>query len=208
VSAESWLHHVEAVNPAARALYLSTTRAQFLDAAEAMIGNVVDVMETSRSTYRKLAEPDLSRLAKDLLGKLIPCDAESDNNGHVDLLIRHPFEPSFRHITEFKIWGGGSIHRGAMRQVLGYATGQEERLMCLSFFIHHKRMVFLLDRLRKELAAAADPAALWPDGSHPFLKLAFVTRHAHASGQPIEIVHLGCYLWEEGSQDLSDAPEA
>ena len=51
---------------------------------------------------------------------------------------------------------------------------------------------------------AAWREAMGPSEDHPFLKDAFVTPLAHASGRPLKLVHCGCYLWEEGVEDLGD----
>jgi len=91
-----------------------------------------------------------------------------------------------------------------MRQLLRYATGREGRTLCLAFFIRHKRMVYLLDRLRAQLGPAADPPALGLAVDHRILPGAFLTLHEHASGSRLGIVHAGCYLWEEGIEDLGE----
>lgn len=204
MSAIGWFFHVQTVSPFAKALYVSGTREAFLDAAECLIERVVHRMESSRATYRKLDEPDLSKLVVELLGELVPSESEAHQNGHVDVTIRHPRNLGFRHITECKIWNGGKRHRDGMRQLLGYTTGRELRAMCLTFFIRHKRMAFLLQRLRGELELAPDPPSKGPSEDHPFLKGAFVTRHEHSSGSELGIVHVGCHLWEEGTEDLGE----
>lgn len=207
MSATAWFHHVQSVNPYAKELYLSNNREDFLDAAERLMQRVVERMEANRSTYRRLDEPALSHLITDLLGELVPSRPEARTNGHVDVTIWHPRNLGYHHLTECKIWNGATWHREGMNQVLGYATGREGRVMCLAFFVRHKRMEFLLRRLRTQLDSATDPAPIGPSEAHPFLNGAFVTLHAHASGTPLKLVHLGCYLWEEGAENLGDGEE-
>ncbi|MDP2315086.1 MAG: hypothetical protein Q8P41_19460 [Pseudomonadota bacterium] len=204
MSAKNWLLHVRSINPLAERLYESGSREAFLDASERLLERVVQRMEGSRSTYRKLDEPDLSKLIVELLGELVPCESEAHQNGHVDVTIRHPRGKGFRHITECKIWNGGRWHRAGMQQLLGYATGREGRAMSLAFFVRHKRMVFLMDRLRRQLGPANDPVLLGEAEDHVAIPGAFVTRHEHASGSTLRIVHLGCSLWEEGVEDLGE----
>lgn len=196
MSADAFLMHVQRINPFAAQLFRSDGLDAFLDAAERLIERVVRRMEASRGTYRKLSEPDLSNLMKDLLGELVPAAAEAHQNGHVDLTIFHPNGLDFRHITECKIWDGQEWHRAGMHQLLDYATGREGRTLCLAFFVKTKGMVAMLKRLRVELDAGGVPPVLRPCGDHPFLAGAFVSFHVHPSGAELGIVHLGCHLYE------------
>lgn len=201
MSADDWLRHIRSINPYAEALYVSDSREAFLDAAERLIARVVHRMESSRSTYRKLGEIDLSQLITDLLGELVPATPETRQNGHVDVTISHPRCLEFKHLTECKIWDGPAWHQEGMTQLLGYATGREGRVLCLAFFIRHKGMVVLLNRLREQLGPEAAPPALGPAEDHPLLSGAFITRHQHSSGAELRIVHLGCHLWQEGNEN-------
>jgi hypothetical protein len=194
MSAELWLGHLRRLNPYAEKLFLSQTREEFLDAAEHMIERQVQRMEQRRDTYRKLGEVDLSKLLVELLGDLVPAEAEADQNGHVDVLIKHPRGLGFRHLTECKIWNGVDWHR----------SGREGRTMCLAFFVRHRRMKFLLERLRRNLASAESPAMIGPSEDHPFLTYAFTTHHEHPSGALLGIVHAGCHLWQDGTEEAED----
>ncbi|MCA9544811.1 MAG: hypothetical protein KC613_10490 [Myxococcales bacterium] len=194
--ADAWFRHVQLLNPHARGLFVSGDRAAFLDAAERLIADVVLRMEESRATYRQLGERDLSKLMKELLGPLVPSDAEAHTNGHVDLTIRHPRGLGYKYLVECKIWNGNALHRDAMVQLLGYLTGQEGRAMCLAFFIDRQRMMRLLERLRGELATTNEPPAIGDPVDHPTIAGTFMTRHEHpSSGREIDIVHMGCDLW-------------
>jgi hypothetical protein len=207
MSADAWYHHVLSINPMPRALFESETVDEFLDAAEHLLGLVVGKMESSRATYRKLAEPDLSNLVVQLLGDLVPASAEAHTNGHVDVTIRHPRNLGYKHITECKIWNGERWHREGMHQLVHYATGTERRTMCLAFFVRHKRMAFLLARLRTGMGASSDPPVTGPVEDHPFLSAAFVSVHEHGSGRPLRIVHYGCHLWDDTVEDAGDKEE-
>jgi hypothetical protein len=167
-------------------------------------------MEANRATCRKLDEPDLSHLLKELLGELVPAEAEAHQNGHVDVTISHPRGLGFKHITECKIWRGAAWHRQGMTQVLGYATGREERVMVLAFFIHHRGMVKLLAKLREQIEQGGEPGCVRPGQDHPQISGAYLTWHAHPSGSEMGIVHFGCHLWQEESDHCrgSGAAEA
>lgn len=204
MSAEAWARHVEMMNPQAMSLFASATREEFLDAAERCLEKVVGVMERSRATYRKLDERDLSKLVVELLGDLVPSEAEAHTNGHVDVTIKHPRGLPLRHITECKVWNGTEYHVGGMKQVLGYATGREGRVMLLEFFVRHKRMAFLMNRLRSDLENDGEVKPLRPAADHPALSGAFSTSHEHPSGNELEIVHFGCHLWDESVVETHD----
>jgi hypothetical protein len=198
MSAERWLYEVERLLPRYKRLFLSQSQDEFHDACEALIQDVVRRMEGRRSTYRKLDERDLSKLLAELLGEPVAA-AERDQNGHVDVLIQHPAGLGFNHITECKIWDGEKTHRGGMAQLLRYTTGREGRALMLSFFMKEKRMVFLLERLSRDLDAPGGvPPVTQPCAPHPTLQNgAFVSYHEHPSGAALLITHMGCYLFDE-----------
>jgi hypothetical protein len=184
----------------AEQLFLSENRESFLDTAERLVHRVVQRMESSRSTFSGLSEPQLSNLMKELLGELVPAQAESHQNGHVDLTIWHPRGLGFNHITECKIWKGEAWHRKGMLQLLHYATGREGRTLCLAFFIKHKNMVTLLQKLRVALDSGGEPPPIRPSEDHLILAGAFVSWHEHRSGAELGVVHLGCHLWLESAK--------
>lgn len=206
MSAEQWMAELERLLPGYRALWFSETQEDFIDACERLVSDAVRRLEKGRSTYRKLGERDLSRILVELLGE--PTAAgERDQNGHVDVQILHPRSLGFAHLTECKIWGGAATHRGGMRQLIHYATGRERRVLLLSFFIHHKRMVFLLERLHEELDAGGEPATTAPCAPHPTLGMgAFISQHEHPSGASLQITHLGCFLFEEEDEPPAAPP--
>ncbi|MBK6580169.1 MAG: hypothetical protein IPG17_29175 [Sandaracinaceae bacterium] len=69
----------------------------------------------------------------------------------------------------------------------------------LSFFMKEKRMVFLLERLSRDLDAPGGvPPVTQPCAPHPTLQNgAFVSYHEHPSGAALLITHMGCYLFDE-----------
>lgn len=194
MSAKEWAAAVERAVPHFKRLFFSQSRDQFILACEHMIGDLVRRMEGRRSTYRQLGEADLSKMMVELLGEAVAA-AERDQNGHVDITIHHPRGLGFVYLTECKIWNGAKVHRDGMAQVMGYATGREGRVMVLAFFVTHKRMVYLLERLRDELDAGGLPTSIRASEVHPFLlNGAFVSHHEHGSGAALSITHLGCFL--------------
>lgn len=195
MSAASWFHDLRTLDPTTADLFLAADQSAFVEAVEAAIFRVLRRFERARSTYRKLQERDLSRVLVDMLGPMVPATAETDSNGHADVFVSDPLHRGFGHVTECKIWDGEAYHRGGMTQVLDYANGHEARVMVLAFFIEHKRMHFLFERVRGVLIdGPPDPTgessdlSSWPG--------AFVTYHAHKSGRPLAIAHVCCDLFE------------
>lgn len=196
MAADVWLEELKKVAPHYTRAFTSETREEFIQACEDQLHDVVRRMEGRRATYRKLDERDLSKLLAELIGPAW-ASAESDQNGHVDLTLKHPRNLGFVHLTECKIWTGESKHRGGMEQLLRYATGREGRMLMLSFFIKEQRMVAVLESLHQSLDKGGKPPVIRPCAPHPRLGFgAFISHHEHGSGAPLEITHMGCWLFE------------
>ena len=199
--------HIKRLSPEAYLLFCTTDRPDFERAAEALIDAKVATMQAGRAQYRQLDERGLCLVLKDLLGVLVPCEAEPHSNGHVDLRLKHPDQPAWAYLVEAKIWRGAGWHRSGLDQLLGYATGRAGRAMVLAFFRDHKRMLFLLKRLREELREPnTHPRALEECAESPLGAHAFTSLHEHQTGAQLMVTHLGCDLWDAGEEDDGVAP--
>ena len=84
-----------------------------------------------------------------------------------------------------------------MQQVMGYAGGQEGRVMVLAYMVDQAGMVKIWKKLRVDLEAAdARLPCLRVAVDQPGSQTAFRTAHAHGSGAEIEIVHVCCHLFQ------------
>lgn len=197
LSANDFFAHMRRLNPEYVSVFESEDDGSFHEAVERLIQRALRTAETSRQEYRRLPEPGLSRLVSALLAPATCAAPERHRNGHVDIVVEHPRGLPLTYLVECKIWDGHARHRGGMRQLLGYATSYDRRAMCLAFFVNHQKMVFLLERLRVDVDADADLPAIPPSHACEVFPGAFVSSHRHQSGTVLEIVHVGCDLYEE-----------
>lgn len=181
----------EANNPDLAKLAHATTDQEFRDATELAIERAMKKIENGAKVYAPLDERGLSHLLADLLEcSGYQATAETDNNGHVDVVIESRFGSHARYLGECKIHKGYQYHVDGCEQLLGYCTGREPRAFCMDFF--RKGAVF--DKMEKLLADMDKmlPLNQKAAGSAHSIKGGFVTSHDHKSGAVVEILHLGC----------------
>lgn len=198
------VEHMRRINPTAVQIWESGTLDEFITAVERHIDAKVRRMESARAQYGQHDERGLSTALAHLLGECISAGAEEHMNGHADLVIRHDHGHPWVYIVECKIWRGWEWHQSGMGQVIRYATGRDRRVMVLAFFRDEKRMYFLLDRLRQDVEQGVEhPVIVTPPEPlttpHPFIQGAFISRHWHTSQAVLEIAHVGCDLFSDGS---------
>lgn len=195
-SARDYLEHRRRLNAPAVALYWSTTEAQFHEAVERLFHKAIRELEGGRAEYRVMGEVGLSKHVTAVMGDDVPAVAEGHSNGHVDITVDHPRGLAFRYLTECKIWRGFDKYQPGMLQIVGYATKQERRVMCLAFFIEERQMLKLMGRLRGKVDAATELPIVSASLDHGFLPGGFVSHHEHQSGAIIQVVHAGCDLFQ------------
>ena len=148
-------------------------------------------IENGSKEYSKLNEPGLSHLLADLLNLFgYRSTAETNNNGHVDVVVECAFGRHWKYLGECKIHDGYQHHVDGCQQLLGYCTGREPRAFCMDFF--HKVGVFQkMAKLRADMDKKR-PLKQKASGADHSIVGSFLTRHDHASGAVVEILHLGC----------------
>jgi hypothetical protein len=190
-SLERLLSIYEANNPDLARLARATTDQEFRDVTEVAIERAIKKIENGAKVYARLDERGLSHLFADLLDcSGYRATAETDNNGHVDVVIESRFGSHARYLGECKLHKGYQYHVDGCEQLLGYCTGREPRAFCMDFinatdaFKKVKNLRAEMDEKRplKQKAAGTDHSIL----------AAFVTSHEHDSGAVVEILHLGC----------------
>lgn len=91
-SLERLLGIYEANNPNLARLARATTDQEFRDVTEVAIERTIKKIESGAKVYARLDERGLSRLFVDLLDcSGYRATAETDNNGHVDVVIESRF---------------------------------------------------------------------------------------------------------------------
>ncbi len=190
-SLERLLGLLEGHNSNLKDLLLAKTEPEFIVATEAAIERAMKTIENGAKEYATLNEPGLSHLLADFLCLMgWRATAETNNNGHVDVVLECAFGRHWKYLGECKLHKGYQYHVDGCQQLLGYCTGREPRAFCMDFigapdaFKKMKKLRAAMDEQRplKQRAAGADHRILG----------GFVTSHDHASGAVVEILHLGC----------------
>jgi hypothetical protein len=116
--------------------------------------------------------------------------AETNNNGHVDVVVECAFGRHWRYLGECKLHNGYQYHVDGCEQLLGYCTGRERRAFCMDF-------IDSVDAFKKMAKLRADmdeyrPLRQKAAGADHGIRGGFLTSHDHVSGAVVEILHLGC----------------
>ena len=190
-SLERLLGLLESHNSNLLDLLRATTAQEFISATESALERAMKTIENGSKEYSKLGERGLSLLLADCLNHSgYRATAETNNNGHVDVVVECAFGRRWKYLGECKLHKGYRYHVSGCEQLLGYCTGRELRAFCMDFigaahaFKKMKKLRADLDKKLplKQKAAAADH----------FILGGFVTSHEHDSGGVVEILHLGC----------------
>lgn len=172
-------------------LLRAKTEHEFIAATEGAIERAMKTIENGSKEYSRLNEPGLSHLLADLLNLSgYRATAETNNNGHVDVVVECSFGRHWRYLGECKLHDGYQYHVDGCAQLLGYCTGREPRAFCMDFF--HKAGAFKkMVELRKDIDEKRPLDQTDASTDHGIVG-AFLTSHRHESGAVVEILHLGC----------------
>lgn len=190
-SLERFLSLLEGHNSNLKDLFSAKTDSDFIEVTEVAIERAMKTIENGSKEYATLKEPGLSHLLVDFLCLMgWRATAETNNNGHVDVVVECAFGRHWKYLGECKVWDGYQYHVGGCEQLLGYCTGRERRAFLMEFiqatdaFKKMKTLRAEMDKERplKQTNAGADHRILG----------AFLTSHDHESGAIVEILHLGC----------------
>jgi hypothetical protein len=111
------------------------TESEFIAATEVAIERAMKKIENGSKEYSTLSEPGLSHLLADFLDLMgWRATAETNNNGHVDVVDREtPSSGTGDTLGECKMHDGYQHHVDGCAQLLGYCTGRERRAFCMDF---------------------------------------------------------------------------
>lgn len=172
-------------------LLRAKTDQEFIAATECAIERAMKTIENGSKEYSKLNEPGLSHLLADFLNLSgYRATAETNNNGHVDVVVECAFGRHWRYLGECKIHDGYKHHVDGCEQLLGYCTGREPRAFCMDF-IHSVDAFKKMAKLRADMDEKR-PLKQKADGADHNILGSFLTSHDHVSGAVVEILHLGC----------------
>ena len=182
---------LEAHNPNLKELLLAESELEFIAATEGGIERAMKKLENGSKEYAALKEPGLSHLLADFLNLMgWHATAETNNNGHVDVVVESAFGRHWKYLGECKIHNGYKYHVDGCEQLLGYCTGRERRAFCMDF-IKDDGAFTKMGNLRLEMDKKLPLKQKAAGADHSILG-AFLTSHAHKSGATVEILHLGC----------------
>src|SRR5579871_112377 len=92
-------------------LLLATTESEFIAATEDAIERAMKKIENGSKEYSLLPEPGLSHLLADFLNLMgWHATAETNNNGHVDVVVECAFGRHWRYLGECKLYKGYQYH--------------------------------------------------------------------------------------------------
>jgi hypothetical protein len=121
---------------------------------------------------------------------------ETNSNGHVDLTIEADDCVPPRKKAEAKIYSGPEYDTQGLEQLLGrYTTGREGRGLLIEY-VRKRNIAGLVEKLRKKMDDERPQKQKGPTTAHP-LKWSFITTHGHASGEDLQVGHVGCNLYIE-----------
>jgi hypothetical protein len=190
-SLERLLGLLEGHNSNLKDLLLVKTEAEFIGATEGAIERAMKTIENGSKEYAALNEPGLSHLLADLLNLMgWRATAETNNNGHVDVVVECAFGRHWKYLGECKLHKGYQYHVDGCEQLLAYCSGREPRAFCMDF-INEIDAFTKMKRLRAEMDAKR-PLKQKAEGADHVILGAFLTSHDHESGAVVELLHLGC----------------
>lgn len=190
-SLERLLGLLEGHNSNLKDLLLAKTEHEFIVATEGAIERAMKTIENGSKEYAVLMEPGLSHLLADCLNLMgWRATAETNNNGHVDVVVECAFGRHWKYLGECKLHKGYQYHVDGCKQLLDYCTGREPRAFCMDFIQASdafKKMIKLRASMDQNL-----PLNQKARGEDHLIKGGFITSHDHSSGAVVEILHLGC----------------
>lgn len=191
--------YFDGLTPVARACVLAATPDEFCDAVEVALESAIQHMESGARFYMTDDERKLTHTLVGCLGTCVQVINEGYSNGHVDVTVVHSCRPAWRKLGECKIYRGPAYHIAGCSQLLGrYVTGRLPRAFCLDF-VQEADIAGKFQGVREGVDADTTLNRLAPSTAHPSIQWAFLSRHGHASGEEIRLLHLGCNLYWNGT---------
>jgi hypothetical protein len=176
-------------------LVTSKSASEFESAFDVLLEKAVSGLEQNKKKFESLDEDGLSgALALALSMPGLTVTRETNSNGHVDLTIEADHcSPARRKLGEAKIYDGPAYHFMGLEQLLGrYTTGREERGLLIVYF-RKPNISGLMKGLRERMDSDL-PCKQQGNTADHALKWSFLSAHAHACGDNLEVSHIGCNL--------------
>ena len=163
-------------------------------------------MEQDSDKFASFDEDTLSSiLALALTVPGLSVSRESHSNGHVDLTIEvNNCSPVRKRLGEAKIYDGPEYHISGLEQLLHrYTTGREGRGFVVTY-VKKAGIAKLVQKIRDRMDKDKPVSQVDVTCNHP-LKWSFMSRHAHACGEELSVMHLACNLHASNATSSIDA---
>ncbi|MDD5261254.1 MAG: hypothetical protein PHD76_05325 [Methylacidiphilales bacterium] len=196
-SAELLIERIRRKAPGYLDLLAATTDAEFETAFDEIMGPAVARLEENKRNFENLDENGLTAVLAGYIA--VPCldvVQEKNSNGHVDITIELlESTPVRKMLGEAKIYNGYEYHIGGLRQLIErYSTGREGRGL-LIIYVKKKNIAGLIRNLRQKMDEAL-PCEQQGNTAEHVHKWSFCSKHAHSSGESLEVGHIGCNLFD------------
>ena len=170
---------------------------QFNDAFASIVLEATDKLERNGKLYFELGEEALSSIFVDAINgtDALVVTREEFTNGHVDLTFwaNRCFPEARRVLGEAKIYKSFSWHSSGISQLVErYSTGREGRGLLL-VYVKEDRIKDRMEQFRNEMDANL-PCSQTSVCSDHTARWSFISEHKHATGEKMEVWHLGCNL--------------
>ncbi|HRW64730.1 MAG TPA: hypothetical protein P5032_03135 [Candidatus Competibacter sp.] len=191
---QAWLSQYPGLQQLLPLLDPNSTDEEFDEALENHILDAVRWLENNADSLHKDSEDSLSTTLAGRIGikQVIGAHREMNSKGHVDITIKVISTPRQR-LGEAKIYKGYAYHEQGMQQLIErYSTGRD-RSGYMFCYVKIPDIKGKMEKLRVECDARKPCGQNTGSVGHKE-KWVFETRHAHASGEELRVVHFGVNL--------------
>jgi len=194
-SAKELIDQIKRKAPEYLDLLTAESEADFDKAFDALLEKAIISLEKNKKNYAELTEVGLSAV----LASVLSCPGltvtqEAHSNGHVDITIEADHcMPARTKLGEAKIYDGPQYHLDGLEQLLErYTTGREGRGLLIEY-VRHQDIASLVEKLRQRMDAELPMVQKGKTKDHT-IKWSFISTHEHASGDDLDVAHIGCNL--------------
>ena len=167
---------------------------EFDEALESHILDAVRWLEDNANSLHRDSEDSLSTTLAGRISmkELIDTSRETNTRGHVDITIK-VITISRKRLGEAKIYDGYAYHEKGLQQLVErYSTGRE-RSGYMFCYVKAPDIKGKMEKLQADCDACKPCRQNTASVKHKE-KWAFETRHTHASGEDLRVVHFGINL--------------
>jgi hypothetical protein len=170
------------------------TPAGFGTIAEKLLARAVDHLESNGKHFRTSSEDNITSATLGFLNAYgIQATSQTNSRGHVDIYLKHAWQPRLAICGEAKIWRGAAHHIGGLAQVLGYSTGRYPFCFVLAY-VQTGQIKTHIATLRTHLDTTLPERQQGPCASHATFVWGLTANHLHSSGELVRVLHAGVNL--------------